>query len=153
MKGFTLLEIIVVFAILLIVGSGAIFLLRNQLLGNLEGDAEVIASRLQEAQARASSGVDQLEWGIHFDAATSSPFYAMFSGGGFATTTNSTTFYLSTIVEFEDPTQGFSKDILFQRLTGTISSSTSVTIRLKTNTADRRSISVSKEGKISVSAP
>jgi len=150
-RGFTIIELIVVMATLLIFGSVAVLVLRSQLLGALETDAEAILSRLQEAQSRAISGVDSKDWGIHFDATSTSPghFYALFSGSSYATGTEVQKFFLSTFVEFEDPASGSSKDIVFTKLSG-VTASTSVTIRLKSNTSEKRTIRANAYGQLAI---
>jgi type II secretory pathway pseudopilin PulG len=148
-SGFTIIEGIVVLTILLILGSSVFLILRNQIIGSLESDAEMILSRLEEAQSRALSGVDNKNWGIHFEASTTSPhFYVMFSGD-YATSTATTTFYLSRFVEFEDPASGASKEIIFNKLSGTTASS-SITIRLKSIPTEKRTIEVNAYGRLRI---
>ena len=146
-KGFTLVEFLVALGILLFLGISAVLLLKNQSLGNLESDAEAIASRLSEAQSRAIAGVENRQWGIHFEN-TANPFYALFNGPSYSAA--STTYYLSAFVEFQSPASGTSTDIIFTKLSGTISAATSVIIRLKSNTTQTKTVTVSSQGKTTV---
>jgi type II secretory pathway pseudopilin PulG len=150
--GFALIEGIVVLTILVLVASGAILLLRGQIAGNLDADAEAILSRLQEAQSKAAAGVDNKDWGIRFEAPTTNPhFYVMFSGN-YATSSATTTFYLSRFVEFEDPAAGTAKEVIFQKLSGVPSTSTVIVIRLRSSPSEKRTIDISRLGRLKISA-
>jgi len=147
--GFSLLELIISVSLLFIIGVASVFILQNQLHGTLETDAEVMASRLIEAQTRAIAGVSNTGWGVRFHNATATtPYYALFSGSSFATST--LTYYLSGLVEFQSPGAGNITDVAFSKLSGTLSASTTIIIRLKTDSAKTKTITVTDKGKISV---
>ncbi|MBI2591682.1 MAG: hypothetical protein HYW34_03330 [Candidatus Brennerbacteria bacterium] len=120
-KGFSVIELIIVVAFLGLLGSSAVFFLRNQFLGTLESDSQSIKARLQEAQIRAIAGLEGQQWGIHFDNAAAQPFYALFPGASYSAA--SSTYFLSQIVEFLNPSSGTSTDIIFQKLSGNATSS------------------------------
>lgn len=147
-KGFSVIELIIVIAFLSLLGASAVFFLRNQFLGTLESDSQTIKARLQEAQVRAISGLEGVSWGIHFDNNATPPFYALFPGASYSTA--SSTYLLSNLVEFQTPAGGSAKDIVFNKLNGTIATTTSVIIRLKNNTSQIKTITVSGQGRISV---
>lgn len=148
-NGFTFIELLVVVAFLALASSAVFFILKNQSFGNLESDGQIIAARLLEAQTRAIAGVNGSSWGIHFNNVTSSaPWYALFQGATF--TEGAETYYLSGSVEFQSPAASTSTDLIFTRLTGRISTSTSIIVRLKTNTSEKKTITVTTEGKISL---
>ena len=147
-RGFSLLELLVALAILaLSIGSVVIFL-RNQLLGNLEGDAQIIAARLGEAQTRAITTIGGYSWGVHFDNSSTAPFYAIFPGTVYSAP--SSTYYLSTYIEFQTPAAATATDIVFNKLNGTIATTTSIVINLKTATSSKKTITVTSQGQISV---
>lgn len=87
--GFTLIEMLVVIAIIAIVGvvtlsrfSGG----KNST--DLSTTGEQIASVLRQAESQSESGVNGVTWGVHFSNATNTaPFYAIFQNGYSATGT------------------------------------------------------------------
>lgn len=145
--GFTLVEILIVFAFLAIGVAATFSILDNQYLGNLESDSQIIAVRLKEAQARAAAGVNGASWGIRFDN-VAAPFYALFQG--LAYVAPSSTYYLSSVVEFQAPAVATSVDVIFSKLFGTTATTTSIVIRLKTNPAELKTIKVEPSGRVSV---
>lgn len=149
-EGFTLIEIFVSLSILVLIGSGLFFLLKNQASGSLQSNAEIISARLSEAQSRAIAGVSGNTWGIHVDnvIATSS-FYGLFEGTTYTTTTYQ--YQISNAVEFQTPASGASSTISFARLTGRINATSTIVIRLKSNTSETKTITVSPTGEITVS--
>lgn len=147
-KGFSVIELIIVVAFLGLIGASAVFFLRNQFLGTLESDSQTIKARLQETQIRAISGLEGKQWGIHFDNNATPPFYALFPGASYSTA--SSTYFLSNLVEFQTPGAGATKDIIFNKLSGATTATDSVIIRLKNNTSQIKTITVSAQGKISV---
>ncbi len=149
-KGFTLLELIIVIGILSMMVLGMLFILRNQILGNLDGDALIISARLMDAQTRAISGVGGIKWGIHFEnPATSSPFYALFGGASYSNAASST-YFLSSPIEFQAPASGAATDVVFNKLNGAAAGAASIVIRPKSDPSMTKTITVTTEGKISV---
>lgn len=146
--GFTVIELILVILMFLFLGSSAFFMFNNQQLGNLESDAEIVSNRLYEAQYRAVGGIEGMPWGIHIDNATATPFYALFPGTAY--TSASSTYYLSGVVEFQSPASGTSTNVVFGEITGTVTSSVSVILRLKGDTTKTKTISITPQGRISV---
>lgn len=147
-SGFTLIELIIVVAFLGIAGALTVVLIRNQLLGSLESEVQAIRSRLQEAQTRAIAGVEGTHWGIYFNNASSAPWYALFPGSSFSAA--SSTYFLSRIVEFQAPASGTSTAVIFSKRTGTVTTTASVIIRLKNDTAQTKTITISSQGRVNV---
>ncbi len=151
--GFTVLELIIVIIFLSLIGASGAFILRNQLLGNLESDAALISSRLAGAQARAIAGVSAVSWGIHFDnTTTSAPSYSLFSGTSYSSPVN--TFYLSTQTAYCVPQSGAAQDVIFSKLSGVPTSTQSIIIELRSDAAnaDMRRIRAFSDGRIMVDA-
>lgn len=148
--GFTLIEFFVGVTILIIVGASLFFVLNNQSIGQLQSDAEIISSRLSDSQSRAIAGVNGNAWGIRFDNTnSSSPFYTLFEGASYTTSTN--TYYLSSTIEFQTPTGGATVNVAFAKLTGKISATSTIVIRLKSNPTNTKTITITPSGEISVS--
>lgn len=150
-KGFSIVEIVISVAFLAILGASAVFLLRNQLVGTLDAEAQAIKTRLLQAEAEAIAGNSGSSWGMHFDNITiSAAYYALFSGPAYGASNATTTYYISKLVEFQTPAAGTSTDIVFNKLTGTVSSSTTIVIRLKSDNTQTKTISIRTQGAVSV---
>ncbi|MEK7465506.1 MAG: prepilin-type N-terminal cleavage/methylation domain-containing protein [Patescibacteria group bacterium] len=147
--GFSLIELIIVVLFLGIAGSAALLMFKNQEIGSLESEAQGVATRVREARGRAFAGVDGLAWGVHFENATTTPFYAIFPGSTYVSA-SSTVFNLGTLVRYATLSQGSSTEILFTKLSGTIATGTSVQFKLATDASKTKTVSVSAEGKVSV---
>lgn len=147
--GFSLIELIIVVLFLALAGSAALFIFKNQEIGTLESEAQAAAARAREARGRAFAGVSGVAWGIHFENATTTPFYALFPGPTYASST-STVFNLGTLVQYATLPQGSSTEILFTKLSGTIATDTSIQFKLATDASKTKTLSISAEGKTSV---
>lgn len=146
--GFSLIELIIAVAFSAILAASGLFILRNQFLGVLDADAEAIKNRLLQAESQAISGMEGMSWGIHFNNVTSTePFYALFAGSTYISA--STTYYLSGLVEFQNPAPGASSAVVFHKLSGFVSSTASTTIRLRNDSTRTKTITVSAQGLIS----
>jgi len=146
--GFSLFELIIVIGILAFSLRAAFLVFNNQLFGNLASDASILSSRLQDAQARAIAGNAGTSWGLHIDNATATPFYAVFAGTSYSSA--SSTYYLSSFVQFSQPVSGTTTDIVFNKLTGTLATTTSIILKLRTNASSTETITVSAAGQINV---
>lgn len=147
LAGFTLIELIVSVSIMFTVAAMGFFVLRNQLLGTLDNSAEIIATRLEGAQSLAIAGASSSAWGVRFNnVTTSTPLYAYFMGPTYVAATQ--TFYLPGGIEFQSPAAGTTTDVVFSELSGNSSVSTTIIIRLKSDTAKTRTIRISGKGKI-----
>lgn len=130
MKGFTLLEVVLTLAILVILGTAGVSGYRSY--GkNVEVTAlsQSIASELRHMQAKSMAGESGLKWGVRFVNSTND-YYELFSTPSTyasASTTILSTTTFSKSVSFSDPASGQSKDILFEKISG-ITTATSVTI-------------------------
>ena len=148
-KGFTLLEVLIVLAIVVLLSSiGTGFYLNYGKNVELNSLAQTIASNLKQAQAKAMTGAGGFKWGAHFvNGATN--YYEIFStptdysdAGKVIISTN----YLGSGAVFTDPAPSSTKDIIFNKISGGTSAS-SVTIKSYNITL---SVSVSGVGNISV---
>jgi len=144
--GFSLIELIITLAILAFTVSSALFIFQNQLIGNLGSDGQIIVDRLEDARSRAISGVNGSAWGIHFDNASSTPFYALFRGTTYSAA--SSTFFLSGLVQFSTPAANTTTDVVFGRLTGALSATSTIVISLKTNSTLKETITINPQGSV-----
>lgn len=125
--GFTLLELIIVVAIIGIVAVGGAASYRN--FGKdveLSTVADVLRADLKHMQAKSMAGEDGVKWGAHLvNGATD--YYELFSTP--TTYSNGSMVVLATTtlgagISFSDPLPGSSKDILFTKISGGTSATT-----------------------------
>jgi len=149
--GFTLLEMLIVVAVLAVIGAlSANYLTSYQKDLNLDKDSSQIFNYLEEARNKSLAKEDNKAWGIHFEnPASGSDFFELYSTDtNYAGGTVSEKIYLSSGVVFSDPATGNSTDIQFSKLSATIVSATSVTIVSQTSN-NTKTITVNTEGRVS----
>jgi hypothetical protein len=106
-----------------------------------------ITSELKTARAKSMNGEDDMKWGVHFVNGTSD-YYELFS-----TPTNyadgsrvtKETVYLSGGVAFSYPTEGNTTDIIFDKIYGSTTPATYVTVTAENNYA---TTTISSNGQI-----
>lgn len=147
--GFTILELVFVVTFIALAGSAALFLFKNQEQGSLDAEVQGILTRVREVRERAQAGVDGLGWGVHFENATNTPFYAAFPGSTYVSA-SSTMYYLSAAVRYNALPQGSSTDIFFTKLSGASSVSTTITFQLQSDTSKTKTLLISSEGNIRI---
>lgn len=136
--GFTLLEVLMVIAIMAVLGASGVGYYRN-VVQRVSSDAALtlINSDLRNARAKAMAGDMSRFWGIHFVNGTTD-YYELFSTPGTYTDAQKfveATTSLSKGIAFIDPTEGNTKDIIFTKISGTTTAAT---------------VSVISEGKTSI---
>jgi len=142
--GFSLLELVIVIAIFAILGTvGFVKLTDYFVRNNLEKDAQKIVFTLKNARDRSISQDRGLQWGVHFEnSASGKGFYELFAGTSYPGQTilrND----LNTGVEFLSPSASSTLDILFSKVTGLASASTTIVIALAEDNSIIKSISIS----------
>lgn len=145
--GFTIMELMLVILFLALAGSAALFLFKNQEQGTLEAGVQGIMTRVREARVRAQAGVDGLAWGVRFENATTSPFYAIFPGSTYVSA-SSTSYYLPSSIGYAVLPQGSSTDIVFTKLSGASSVSTTIQFQLQSDSSKTETLLISLEGNI-----
>jgi len=142
--GFSLLELVIVITIIAILGTvGFVKLTDYFTRNNLEKDAQKIAFTLKNARDRSISQDRGFQWGVHFEnPANGKGFYELFAGTSYPGQTiirNN----LNTGVEFLNPSASSTLDILFSKVTGLASVSTTIVVALAEDNNVTKSISVS----------
>lgn len=156
MKGFTLVELMVVMAIAVLLGGLALPALRIAQKGSeLDSAVESLVSVLRLAQNRTLASEGASQYGVFFDTAASPDRYILFKGATYATRDAGydEPFSLPQSVEMSAVAipQG---EIVFARLTGTVANAGSVTLRLVADPAKEESLYVSSSGTVQkTSAP
>jgi len=134
-RGFTLLELLLIIALLAILAVGGAGMYRN--FGKnveLSSTAQNIAADLRLMQSKAMSGEGGYKWGVRFVSNVSgSDYYLLFSTDGTRSTTTATT-TLTSGIAFSDPKAGY-KDVIFNKISGSISAATTTTIILENITS------------------
>lgn len=151
-RGFSLLEIIIVVGILAVLASLTTMLgvgyFRSASLD--QGTGEIIL-QLRKAQAKATSGENGLRWGIHFvNPVSGAHYFQIFSTPtDFSQAQIQETIYLNERVNFSQPSAGNTLDVVFLKNNGKVAADVSVAVFLTSDAANIRTITVSKEGRIS----
>lgn len=130
-RGFSLLELLIVMAITVILAAAGSGMYRS--FGKsveLSSTSQEMAASLRHMQSKAMTGEGGFKWGVHFVNTTTDDYYVLFSTSGttFAdgTTVSVATTTLSKTITFSDPSSGTSKDIIFNKISGTTTAATVV---------------------------
>jgi prepilin-type N-terminal cleavage/methylation domain-containing protein len=124
-KGFTLLELLLAVAIITVLSTIGISSYRNYLRSvELEINTSSIVSDLKSIQAKSINGEDNLKWGVRF-VNGADDYYEIFSTASDYASKVSTasTVYLPSGITLSDPAEGFYKDVIFNKIYGTITAS------------------------------
>ena len=148
-KGFSLLELLIVVSIVIIIFSiGISFFIHHDKNVEINSITQTIIFDLKQAQSKAMIGEGGFKWGIHF-VNTTTDYYEIFSSPtdySDGAKVIISTHYVSSGTAFSDPTTSSSKDIIFNKISGSTPAS-SVTLFSGSIT---KTISVSSIGNISV---
>jgi len=151
MKGFTLIEILITMAILVILAVfGSVNLLNYYSRQGLRVSVNNIIMMLQEARTDSQQGADgngdgqSDQWGIRLENITSSAVKIFYN----TTSTVNRVYNLEAGVQFIDPSAGQAKEIIFSKITGYPNTTTSVIVALKNNPTASSTISVDALGRV-----
>lgn len=154
--GFTLIEIIISVAILAALGVvGVAYLGGYRQSASVDSEAEKITAYLRQVQNKAMSGEavsgqNPTEWGVHFvNPSSGSGYYAVFRGVTYSEEVSDETIYLSKQVRFSDPAASSTKDIIFQRITGRPTATTTIILQSAAKADLIRIISINSLGQVS----
>lgn len=131
LKGFTLLELLLVVAIIAILSvAGAASYRSFGVSTRLNGTMRTLAADIRQAQANAMIGKSNLKWGVHFVNSTND-YYLIFStpdvySNGATIIISTTT--LPTGISFSDPISNASKDVIFNKISGTTTATTTTLV-------------------------
>ncbi len=158
--GFTFIEVLLVLgitAILLVVGVLNTFNYVTR--QKLETEARAAVAMLRDAQARAMGQDDESRWGVYFasESGSTRDYYVFFQADETLVASSSYTGVPGTALEqrtmesnitFVSPVAGSSSTILFSKVSGLPSASTTVSLQLIDNDASLKTIFISGNGKI-----
>ena len=155
-KGFTLVEIVIVLALMIAVGA---VVFSN--LGTRKADTDLIAtdqqigSLLHVAESNALAQQSDAAWGVYFSnvtSATTTPFYALFTTSYSTSTIVGSPYLLPSTVSFTTSTlaSGATTSVIFSSISGTASASMTIGLYMPKQTAAFSStISIASSGSIS----
>lgn len=143
--GFTLAEILIVIAVMVILASAASLSLINlKRERDLVLDVGLVAAALRDAQARSIVQEEESQWGVHFvNNPSGQDTYEIFKGSAY----NNVSYFkkpLHASVGFQNPG---SWDVVFNKLTGFPVSASTITICLNA-TSNCKNIFVNTNGSI-----
>jgi len=148
-RGFTLIEIMLVIIIGVVLGGIVVWgIAKQNHRQDIDLTATAIVATLREAAERSRSQSGGAGWGVYFKnpSSGSGDYYALFSGSTFIT--GSTTNPLPASVQFTDPADGESKEVIFSRLIGLPNAAVTITLKLVNDPATTRTITVQANGAI-----
>lgn len=130
-RGFSLLELLIVIAIIALLGGVGSTYYRGFVKSiELQSISKTLGEDLRYARSKAMIGEGGVKWGVHVvNVSGGSQYYELFStptnyaGGTVISTTT-----LSTGLTFSDPSSGTNKDIIFSKISGNPVASTTVVI-------------------------
>ena len=122
-KGFTLVEILIVVAITVIIGTLLYMNLGSKKNRTVfDGVVRQAVSTLREAQNKSITQSSSSGWGVHFDNAAA-PSFSLFYGSSYSTTTSVSVVKLPVGINYANIASGSSQDATFAQLSGMPSSS------------------------------
>jgi prepilin-type N-terminal cleavage/methylation domain-containing protein len=150
-KGTTMIELLLVIGILAVIATvGGISLLGRRGTTEFQGTAQQMVAALREAQSRAVSQASGTTWGVQFSNATSGPFFAVFAGPAYSTSTRRAYYNLPPITAYVTSSlaEGATRTVLFSQITG-MTTSTTIAIYSVRNSALSSTISIATSGAVS----
>lgn len=154
-RGFTIIEIVVALGI---VGMISVVVVSNFLditkRTDLGGALQELVGVVELAQSKTLASEDSSQYGIYFDSVTSPHQYILFKGTSFAArdTSYDKRYSLPGTIEFFAISFVGGSEVIFNKLTGTTEQSGSVTLRLKSDTSQAKTLFISNTGAISFTA-
>jgi prepilin-type N-terminal cleavage/methylation domain-containing protein len=129
MRGFSLLEVLLVVAVLAIVGAAGVGSYLNAAKSiESTSTARTVIADIRLARAKAMGGQDDRRWGVHV-VNGAADYYEIFStpsNYADAATTVSDTVYLPAGISFSNPGESATRDIVFSTVFGTTTATTLV---------------------------
>lgn len=156
-SAFTLVEILLVISIFLIVIAMAVPAFSVfQKTSDLDSDSQEVINTLRLAQSKTVASEDAEQYGVYFDTSTQPNQYVLFKGSSYSArdTSSDEIHKLSNGVSFENLDLWDSPEVIFERISGFASSSSSFgKISLISQENSTTSIYIQNSGLIGLSPP
>lgn len=131
-KGFSMIELVISFGILVIIGSVGLLIVQNlRVQQTLNFEADKLIQTLREAQQNSIGELNLSVWGVHIDnVAGGNDKYTIFYAAsiGAASTTYRTVFLPSSL-DFVAPASGSSTEVVFLKSTGVPQTAATLTLQ------------------------
>ncbi len=125
MRGFTLLELLVVIAVMTILGTATLGYYHNfGKNAEIEIVASMLKSDLRRARGRAMAGDENSKWGIHSVNGLNDYYQIFKTAGDYSNGTVTETVYLPSTVIFAEPEESMATDALYNKISGETNAST-----------------------------
>ncbi len=143
--GFTLFELLLIMAIIVILGTTGVGFYRNYVKSvEVKSAGQMITADLKSARAKAMTGEDGLKWGAHFINGPDDYYEVFSTDSDYSGASVKTTTFLPKAVMFSIPGEGSSLDIIFSKISGT-ATDTAVVVSSEGQTV---TITVTSQGSI-----
>jgi type II secretory pathway pseudopilin PulG len=149
LSGFTIVEILVSLAILIIIASiGTSAFINAKKTKTLDVTAESIVSKLNEAKTNAIAGKDNASFGIYFGSGNPD-HYVYFSGSTYnSSDTDNVRFDLPKNMSLDENSPSADPFVLFARRTGKPNATSTVEVYWSDDTSDKRIIEIGPNGEV-----
>jgi len=152
-KGTAIVEILLAVGIIVTLSIAAVsYYSSQQRIKTLENATVLIVNHLRYSQQKAITQEENSSWGVRFEnpAGSGNDFYGLFKGTSY-TPPPRERMKLTESLEFTDPADNSGKNIVFEALTGKLSSPTSISVTVRIiGTNIVAIITVNPQGTISV---
>lgn len=144
--GFTLLEVVIVVAILALIGATALVSFSNsRRVRDLTTSGGNVLSVLRLAQSKALASEDNSQWGVKLETGQ----FILFRGTSFASATSTKSYSLPIAIEIANINlSGGGQEVVFKKLTGTTDQSGTFDVRISGSSANTFSITIDGSGKV-----
>lgn len=144
--GFTLLEIIVSIAILILIASAASVSFSNSRnIRELTTASQNVLSILRTAQSKTLAGEEASQWGVHIEQTR----VVLFRGPAYAGAGYTEAYPLPATIEIANISlAGSGSDVIFKRIEGTTNEVGTFELRVKSDTTKTFSVTVESSGKV-----
>ncbi len=149
-RGTTLVELLITTGIIVIIATLMIPSFINfQNRKVLSNSTVELLGYLRDVQQKSISQEGGNQWGIYIETSGSRDSYKIFYGPSYAGGTVTTVVYLPVKIQFINPTQGLTREIIFSKLTGLPASSDTISLSLIDSSSICESIGINIAGLIS----
>ena len=151
-SGFTLVELLTILGILIVITATAVPAYRRfQKETDLTNSVEEIMNVLKVAQSKTLASEEDSQWGIYFSTITTPHKYTLFKGTDYASrdVSSDKVYSIPSLVEiYEIDLAGANQEIVFDRLTGMTEQYGQISLKLRENVLETKTIIIENSGQI-----
>ncbi len=155
-NGFTLVEVVIVIAILAIISAIVVFdFVLFQKKSNLDNNVQEFTSVFLLAQSKTLSSENDSKYGVYLDTGVLPNKYILFKGSSYVLRDVSAdqAYSLHNTLEFNSINLGGGNEIVFDKLTGASEEQGSVSIKVIADTSQSKTVYISSSGVVSFNSP